>query len=72
MEAGNGFRAAHFALDTTTDVPPDFMSEADRNQGEEVRPFREPLDMRTYLLDHAHRKSHAGSEEPSGSHKIRI
>ena len=32
-----------FALDTTTDVPPDFMSEADRNQGEHVRdPFESP------------------------------
>lgn len=29
-----------FALDATTDVPADFMSEADRNQGEHARdPF---------------------------------
>lgn len=32
-----------FALDATTDVPQDFMSEADRNQGEQVRdPFASP------------------------------
>ena len=35
-ESWEGF----FALDATTDVPPDFMSEADRNQGEHARdPF---------------------------------
>ncbi|MDR2710992.1 MAG: AbrB/MazE/SpoVT family DNA-binding domain-containing protein [Burkholderiales bacterium] len=31
-----------FALDATTDVPPDFMSEADRHQGEHSRdPFKD-------------------------------
>jgi antitoxin VapB len=30
-----------FALDATAEVPPDFMNEADRNQGEHVRdPFQ--------------------------------
>ncbi len=37
-ESWDGF----FALDATTEVPPDFMSEADRNQGKQDRdPFAE-------------------------------
>ncbi|KAB7597661.1 antitoxin [Verminephrobacter eiseniae] len=34
--------AGLFALDATTDVPADFMGQADRNQGEDLRdPFAE-------------------------------
>ncbi len=34
--------AGFFALDATTEVPPDFMSEADRNQGKQDRdPFED-------------------------------
>ncbi|MCW5236272.1 antitoxin [Verminephrobacter eiseniae] len=34
--------AGFFALDATTDVPADFMGQADRNQGENLRdPFAE-------------------------------